>query len=60
MALLDRLTSGPGSVLSTGNGATPPTNIGATTLSKLHADNTQPHTTLITTEFLIYYQIHHY
>lgn len=42
MALLDRLTSGPGSVLSTGNGTTPPTNVGATTLSKLHADNDQP------------------
>ena len=42
MALLDRLTAGPGSVLSTGNGTTPSTNVGATTLSKLHADNDQP------------------
>jgi hypothetical protein len=42
MALLDRLTSGPGSVLSAGNGTTPPTNVGATRSSKLHADNDQP------------------
>ena len=41
MGLLDKLTV-DGSVYSIGNGATPPTNIGATQQSKLHADGNQP------------------
>lgn len=41
MGLLDKLTTA-GSPFSTGNGATPPTNPGATTLSKLHANGNQP------------------
>jgi hypothetical protein len=41
-SLLDRLTTGVGSALSVGNGVTPSINVGATNLSKLHADNDQP------------------
>jgi len=40
MGLLN-LLQGIGSPLSTGNGATPPTNPGATKQSKLHADGNQ-------------------
>ena len=40
MGLLDKLTK-TGTPLSTGNGATPPTNPGATKQSKLHADGNQ-------------------
>ena len=40
MGLLDKLNT-DGSVLSYGNGQTPPTNPGATQLSKLHADGNQ-------------------
>ena len=35
MGLLDKLTVNPGSLLSQGNGSTPPTPIGATDQSKL-------------------------
>lgn len=41
MGLLDKLQT-QGSPLSTGNGQTPPTNIGATNQSKLHANGNQP------------------
>ena len=41
MGLRDMLTN-TGSPLSTGNGATPPTNPGATQQSKLHADGGSP------------------
>lgn len=41
MGLLDKLLT-VGSSLSTGNGTTPPTNPGATFLSKLHADGSNP------------------
>jgi hypothetical protein len=40
MGLLDKLKN-TGTPLSTGNGATPPTNPGATKQSKLHADGNQ-------------------
>ena len=36
MGLLDKLTTGAGSVLSNGNGTTPTTPVGATKESKLH------------------------
>jgi len=41
MGLLDMLT-GMGTPLSTGNGQTPLTNVGATQQSKLHADGAAP------------------
>lgn len=41
MGLLDKLTK-TGTPHSYDNGATPTTNPGATTLSKLHADGSQP------------------
>ena len=50
MGLLDKLT-GQGSVYSYGNGQTPPTNIGATQQSKLHANGTQPGYSLNGSEF---------
>lgn len=41
MGLLNKLTT-TGTPFSTGNGQTPSTNLGATTLSKLHADGGAP------------------
>jgi hypothetical protein len=41
MGLLTKLTTA-GSPLSYGSGTTPATNLGATQLSKLHADGNQP------------------
>lgn len=41
MGLLNKLTIN-GSTFSYGNGVTPSTNVGATVLSKLHADGTSP------------------
>ena len=41
MGLLDMLTNA-GSILSAGNGSTPPINPGATQQSKLHADGNMP------------------
>ena len=35
MGLLNKLTTNPGSILSQGNGSTPPTPVGATAQSKL-------------------------
>ncbi len=41
MGLLDKLTTA-GTPYSYGNGTTPTTNLGATSLSKLHVDGNQP------------------
>jgi hypothetical protein len=42
MGLLDKLTLSQGSVYSYENGQTPPTNVGATQQSKLHANGNLP------------------
>jgi phosphoribulokinase len=52
MGLLTLLTTA-GSPYSYGNGTTPATNIGATTLSKLHADGNQPGYSLDGSDFTV-------
>lgn len=50
MGLLTKLTTA-GSPFSTGNGATPPVNPGATNLSKLHADGNLPGYSIVGANF---------
>lgn len=51
MGLLDKLTIQGGSVYSYGDGQTPPTNVGATQQSKLHANGNLPGYSLNGSEF---------
>jgi hypothetical protein len=51
MGLLNKLTTQGGSVYSYGNGQTPPTNVGATQQSRLHANANLPGYSITGAEF---------